>query len=209
MVPNGIDVAAIEALPAHADAADLIFVGRLIPHKHPEVFLQAAAWLSQRWREQGRPPPRLKVVGGGPLGDSLRAEVGRLGLAAQIVAWGEMPRHQDVVAHIKSSRLLVLPSTREGFGLVLVEAMAGGVPVLAARVPAVADTLGPTLADALFEPGDVEGLGRAMAAVLEDPVLHASRVQAGAARVRSAFGVRPFAERVLAVYERLRASAAR
>jgi glycosyltransferase involved in cell wall biosynthesis len=111
------------------------------------------------------------------------------------------------VAHIKSSRLLVLPSTREGFGLVLVEAMAAGVPVLAAQVPAVADTLGPTLADALFEPADVQGLGRAAAAVLEDAELHERRVQAGAQRVRAAFALRPFAERVVAVYKRLREEA--
>jgi phosphatidylinositol alpha-mannosyltransferase len=104
------------------------------------------------------------------------------------------------VAHIRSAAVLVLPSTREGFGLVLTEAMAVGTAVLAYDIPAVRETLGPTLATALVPAGDVAALADAAERLLDDPAARARQVAAGGERVRSAFDARDFVDRVLAVY---------
>jgi glycosyltransferase involved in cell wall biosynthesis len=197
---NGVDVPTLEATPAHPQACDLIFVGRLIPHKHPEDFLRAAALLQQQREGAGLPPLRLKLVGAGPLEPAARATAEALGLLPHLLHWGEIEHHAEVVSHIRSARVLVLPSTREGFGLVLTEAMAVGTAVLAYDIPAVRETLGPTLTDALVPAGDVAALSKAMHRLLAQPAHHAAQVAAGHARVRTSFDARDFVGRVLAVY---------
>ena len=199
---NGVDVPALVACPRDAHACDIVFVGRLIPHKHPEDFLAAAARVSARRQAQGRPRLRLKLIGGGPLEDSVRQRAGELGLLDDLLCWGEVPRHEEVVGHIQSAQVLVLPSTREGFGLVLAEAMACGTAVLAYDIAAVRETVGPALGEALVPAGDVGALADGIERLLDEPERRAAQVTAGRARVSECFDVRDFAARVLAVYTR-------
>lgn len=198
---NGVDVARLAATPPDARPCDLVFAGRLVPHKHPEHVLQAAAQVQARRLARGQPGLRIKLVGGGPLRDSLQEAIRTTGLADAVVWQGEEERHAAVVGHIRSARVLVLPSTREGFGLVLTEAMACGTAVLAYDIPPVRETLGPTLHDALVPSGNVEALAAAIERLLDDDQHHAAQVAAGRARVAAAFDLRDFAGRVLAAYE--------
>lgn len=199
---NGVDVQALAACTPHPQACDIVFVGRLIPHKHPADFLEAAAAVNTRRHSQGRPRLRLKLIGAGPLDEAARQRARELGLLGDLLCWGEVPRHEDVVGHIQSAQVLVLPSTREGFGLVLAEAMACGTAVLAYDIAAVRETLGPALAGALVPAGDVIALGKAIESLLDEPERRAAQVAAGRARVGEYFDVRDFADRVLAVYTR-------
>ena len=208
VVPNAIDIDRIEAVPAHPLPADLVFIGRLVPHKHPEVFLRAAAAVSARRQASGQPPLRLKLVGGGPLAAQVAAEVDALGLRGALVHLGEVAQHDEVIAHLKSARLLLLPSTREGFGLVLAEAMAAGTAVLAWRLPAVEETLGEALVDCALEPDEQQALVQAIERVLDDETLRQQRVAIGRARARSHFGAAAFAQGVLEVYRRAIATGA-
>lgn len=202
VVPNAIDVERIAAVPAHEHKADLVFVGRLIPHKHPEAFLHAAAMVDARRRAAGKVPLRLRIIGGGPLLDTTRALAGQLGLGAQMLHLGEVAAHDDVIAQIKASTVLVLPSTREGFGLVLAEAMACRTAVLAWSLPPVAETLGPELIDALVAPHNVQALAAAIEQLLDDESLRARRVQAGWQRAQAQFSAAAFVQGVLDVYRR-------
>lgn len=207
---NGVDTQALAACAAHPQACDIVFVGRLVPHKHPDDFLEAAAMVSARRQQHGRARLRLKLVGAGPLDASARRRALALGVQQDCLWWGEVDRHADVVGHVRSAQLLVLPSTREGFGLVLAEAMACGTAVLAYDIPAVRETLGLTLHEALVPPGDVPALAAAIEALLDDPVRRAALVSAGHERVRGSFDVGDFASRVLKVYEKaLQARASR
>ena len=158
--------------------------------------------MSARRVSQGRPRLRLKLVGGGPLEAVARQRAIELGLWGDLLCWGEIDRHVDVVGHIQSAQILVLPSTREGFGLVLAEAMACGTAVLAYDIAAVRETMGPTLSDALVPAGDVGALAVAIARLLDDPAHSSAQIAAGRSRVTHAFDVRDFAMRVLTVYER-------
>jgi len=109
--------------PAPRKVVDCIFVGRLLPHKHVDVLLQALATL---------PQATGLIVGNGPEKQRLMALADHLGLGDR-VRFETADGHQAVQASLRSSRLLVSPSTREGFGVAVLEAHACGVPALVVR----------------------------------------------------------------------------
>jgi glycosyltransferase involved in cell wall biosynthesis len=200
VVANGIDTEAIAGAPAAAAQAELIFVGRLVPHKHPEDVLELLAMLNQRRRAAGQVELRLKIIGAGPLAPALQARAAALGLAPQLSFLGELAGHAEVWSQLRAARVLVLPSTREGFGLVLAEALAAGAAVAAYDIEALHETLGPELLDCLAPPGDVAALANRVQALLDDERRLARVVAAGQQRVRALFGSERFAQGALAVY---------
>ncbi len=200
VVANGIDTEAIASAPAAADQAELIFVGRLVPHKHPEDVLEVLALLTRRRRAAGQAELRLKVVGAGPLAPGLQARAAALGLAPQLSWLGELASHAEVWSQLRAAHVLVLPSTREGFGLVLAEALAAGAAVAAYDIEALHETLGPELLDCLAPPGDVAALADRVQGLLDDERRFARVVATGQQRVRALFGSERFARGTLAVY---------
>lgn len=204
VVHNAIDLEHIAGV-ARSEASgqvDLIFVGRLIPHKHPEVVLQVMAQITAHRHAIGRPAPTALIVGGGPLAASLTRTAQELGLAQSCRLVGEVGSHDEVIAHLKSARVLLLPSTREGFGLVLAEAMACGVATVAWRLPPLQETLGEGLQHCLVSPGDVQELVRAIERLLDDQGLWQQTVVRGHQRVQTAFDGTSFVPRVLQVYQK-------
>jgi glycosyltransferase involved in cell wall biosynthesis len=201
VVPNGIDFKAIDAVTPHFSPTDLIFVGRMVPHKHPEAFLELAGLLSAARRELGLAPLKLRMIGGGPLAAASAAQAKAFGVGDELEWLGEVESHADVVAHIKAARVLVLPSTREGFGLVLAEAMACGTAFAAYGIEPVAETVGPELADCLAVPADVGHLARVVALLTEDDDARARRIALGHVRVRETFGAEHFARATVGVYQ--------
>lgn len=117
-------------------------------------------------RIQQQVPSRLILIGDGP--DRGRAdEIAREeGLGDRVVFLGK----QDSVAELLScADLFVLPSSHESFGLVALEAMACGVPVVATRVGGVPEVVPDGIAGALAEVGDVDAMAEAGVALLSDP----------------------------------------
>jgi len=113
---------------------------------------------------------------------------------------GNLPNHVAVIGRMKSARVLVLPSTREGFGLVLAEAMACGTPCVAYDVPAVREVLSDGAAGVLVAPRDVEGLAMAIDHLLDDAAERERLIAAGRRQVAEHFAADRFAEGMLAVY---------
>jgi glycosyltransferase involved in cell wall biosynthesis len=130
LVPNGADLARIAAVPASAERTDLIYVGRLHAHKQVHLLIEALP----RLREI-RPAATLLVIGTGPERGALEALAQRLGVRASVRFVGQLASADDVYAHLKASRVMVLPSKREGFGTVVVEAWACGIPVVVCDEP--------------------------------------------------------------------------
>jgi glycosyltransferase involved in cell wall biosynthesis len=122
---NGIDPWEIIDAPVESPGTDLLFVGRLLDHKGVDVLIDAVAELSRRGN-----PLSLTIVGKGPQDTELRNRAAAHKLPAQITFTGELPTHAEVIGRMKSARLMVLPTRREGFGLAAVEAMACGTPVI-------------------------------------------------------------------------------
>jgi glycosyltransferase involved in cell wall biosynthesis len=130
VVPNGVDMNVIGAAAPASARFDLIYVGRLLQHKRVADLLHAVGRL-------GREGDSLTcaIVGVGPERDRLEALAADLGIASRVRFYGSLEEHTDVYGLIKSSGVFVLPSVREGFGLVVVEALACGVPVITTDHP--------------------------------------------------------------------------
>ena len=104
---------------------DCIFIGRLLAHKHVDVFLRALALA---------PGVTGLIVGSGPEKIRLMELAGELGLSDR-VHFESPETHEAVLDRLRSARLLVFPSTREGFGVAVLEANACGVPALVVQHP--------------------------------------------------------------------------
>jgi glycosyltransferase involved in cell wall biosynthesis len=137
-LPCGIDLARIDAAIAHhgremAEAGPpLLYVGRLVPEKRIDLLLEAVARLGPDARGAGRV---LRIVGDGP--DRLRLEgvVSELGIAGLVEFAGRLPSGDAVFAAMVEARIAVQPSSREGFGLFPLEAMAARLPVIYCTSP--------------------------------------------------------------------------
>lgn len=124
-VQLGVDLAHIYTVAPAATPNDVIFVGRLLAHKNADALIKAIAIIKTT-----KPDIRCLIVGGGPERTALETLVVQLGVQANVEFTGEVATHSEVYALMKASKMLVLPSVREGFGLVAVEANAAGIPVI-------------------------------------------------------------------------------
>jgi glycosyltransferase involved in cell wall biosynthesis len=130
LVPNGIDVASINSTPPAELSSDFIFVGRLIPEKGVDFLLRSLALLKGEF-----PDFRAIIIGDGPLRGELEELSRRLGLGNNVVFTGFLGKHSEVISLMKSSRVFAFPSRREGFGMVVLEAMASGLPIVTVSHP--------------------------------------------------------------------------
>lgn len=110
-------------LVAPAAACEVLFVGRLIQSKGVALLLEALAELKSKC-----PKIRCRIIGDGPERERLEALSRNLGLDDRVEFCGFVEDHAAVIAAMKSCRVFALPSTREGFGIVVAEAAACGVP---------------------------------------------------------------------------------
>jgi len=132
VVPSGIPVADIRACAAEAvpgSGPPLVYAGRLLREKRVDLLLAAVARLAPRWVTTGT-GPLLGVFGDGPDRRRLTDLASRLGLGEAVVFYGSLPTSRDVWRRLGASLLAVQPSSREGFGLFPLEAMAAGLPVV-------------------------------------------------------------------------------
>jgi glycosyltransferase involved in cell wall biosynthesis len=131
VIPVGIPAARIREA-ALAGAAEpgppLVYAGRLLREKRVDLLLEAVARLAPRL--QHWPGPLLAVIGDGPDRERLAALAGQLKLQTAVTFHGHLPTNVDVWRTIGASRIAVQPSSREGFGLFPLEAMAAGLPVV-------------------------------------------------------------------------------
>lgn len=125
VIPGGVDLQTIAQAPTASEAFDLIYVGRLLAHKRVHLAIEALAELRST-----HPTATLAIVGDGPERERLRELVSRLGLELAVRFYGKLPTAEQVYAQLKSSRVLVAPSEREGFGISVVEAWGCGAPAV-------------------------------------------------------------------------------
>lgn len=167
------DPGRVEVIPMGADlqdqfvpdgsprsAAEILFVGRLVEGKGVDILLRAlpAVLASQ-------PDAMLTLVGGGPERVRLASLAQQLGIELRVIFEGPVA-HASLAAFFRRAALLALPSREEGFGLVLVEALGCGCPIVASDLPAIRNLLQDGQAGRLFRIGDVDALSQALTELL-------------------------------------------
>ena len=156
----------------------VLFVGRLVPQKNLDLWLEVAHRVRAR-----RPDARFEIVGDGPLRGALEERVAVLGLAGVVSFPGAIP-YQELAARYRAAALLLLTSHYEGFGRVAVEAGRFGLPVVATRVTGLEDIVEPGVTGELCAPGDADGLATSVTSLLDDEATRRRYGQAAAQRVR-------------------------
>lgn len=194
VIDNGVPVAPVGREPApEGSPFRLLFLGNLLERKGIADLLEALA----------RPEAlaadiRLTVAGGGPV-DKYREMAARLGIAERVgfTGWVDQATARQLLAR---SDALALPSYDEGLPLVILEAMATGVPVICTPVGAIPEVF-EDHRDALFvHPGDRVGLAAKVLELIDDPQLQARLSAEGLAAYRRRFTMDVFARRISNIY---------
>lgn len=128
LVANGIDYPTIAAAPKGKVASDVLFAGRLVRHKRVDLLLDAVAILLKTY-----PKIRVVIVGDGPELHRVKRQVTRLHLEKHVTVTGRLEHASDVYTYMKASKVFVSPSTREGFGITILEAYACGLRPVTVR----------------------------------------------------------------------------
>jgi len=181
-------------------AFHIVHVGRLDSNKAPERLLRAL-----RLGGTQLDPVRVSFVGSGSARESLEREAAEMGLAGlspepwakriQFVGWTP-----DVVDYFASADLSVLFSRGEGLPLVIVEAMAAGVPVLAADIPGTREVITPGVNGILADAENTARITENLIRVRHDTALRERLAQAGKQRAAD-FDIDRFVHEVEALYE--------
>jgi glycosyltransferase involved in cell wall biosynthesis len=206
VVHDGVDLARPMSPPGGGQLASLgirpgvtlvVMVAALVGHKDPLTFVRAVAAA----RASGAAFQAL-LVGDGLLGDQVRAESARLGLAGTLVVAGWQ---EDADALIAACDLFVLSSSEEGQGSVLLDAMQCGKSVAATRAGGIPEVVADGETGLLVPPRNPEALGAAIARLVAEPALRERMGAAGRERVRE-FSIERTAARTLEVYWRVLSS---
>jgi glycosyltransferase involved in cell wall biosynthesis len=184
-VPSGVPTEALRrAAPPRADARahfaiapdDFVVVGlgRLVPVKGFDLLVAAMPALLAEV-----PRTRVMIVGDGPQRGECEARIAELGLGDHV---GLVGAAADVPRYLAAADVLAAPSRNEGMGRALVEAMALGVPVVAAAVGGIPDVVVDGECGRLVQPDDSAALAQALAALGRDPALRRKLGDAAARR---------------------------
>jgi glycosyltransferase involved in cell wall biosynthesis len=158
----------------------ILSVARQYPRKDTATLLRAMP--SVLARHSGT---RLRVIGGGPEIPRLRGLVRDLRLGASVALEGAVESDAQVREAFFDADVFCLPSLQEGFGIVFVEAMAAGLPIVAARAGAVPEVVEDEVTGLLVPPGDPPALGAALIRLLDDADLRRRQGDEGTRRAES------------------------
>lgn len=194
IVPNAVRVHAAVAQPGPGEPVHVVFLGDVRAGKG--VFTLLESWA----KAAAGHPARLTIAGGGEL-DKARALAADLGIAdsVDIAGWVDPA---DVPALMRSAQVLALPSLAEGQPIVVLDAMANGMCVVASSVGGIPDLVDPTCG-VLVPPGDTEALTAALTRVLADGAGRAAIGAAALARARRDFDVEVTWRRLDRIYREL------
>ena len=145
-------------------------------------------------------PARLLLLGDGPLREATLAELQALGLGDRVAAPGLI---EDLAPLLPLGDLLLLPSRHESFGLVALEAMSCGVPVIATDRGGTAEFIADGSNGFLRDPDDIDGMTEAALRLLSDPDLHRHVAEEARRDAVASFGERCVLRQYLDLYDRL------
>jgi len=165
IMSGGVDIKEIMNIQPSHEKYDMLFAGRLIKEKNVDVLLKTVDKI-----RKSMPSVRCHIIGEGPEKERLDALAAQLQLRENVSFSGFLDYH-EVISRIKSSRVLVVPSGREGFGIVVIEAFACAVPVITVKTErnAASELVDGTGFAVNLDP---EELSEAILTLIMDPGMH-------------------------------------
>jgi glycosyltransferase involved in cell wall biosynthesis len=164
VAPNGIDLDAVRAAKAVGEQTDIVVVGRLIGHKRVDMLLDAIALL-----HASGCPVTCRVIGDGPDREALYSRAQALNVGSAVEFLHDVRDYGELYGLMKSSRLFVFPSAREGFGIAVLEAIACDLPVVTTAAPDnLARHLVAESGQGIVAEDSISGLAAAIRTVLDD-----------------------------------------
>lgn len=158
VIPNGVDIDRIRSAIAGVGGrvpGRIVCAGRMVPVKGQHLLIEA---LPEALRQH--PHLHVRLVGAGPMEESLRRRVAELGLTDNVSFLGWLP-HDEVLREMAAAELAVVPSSQEGFGLVVAEALVCGAPLLVSDIPVFGEVLeGAGGQNLFFAAGDAQDLAK-------------------------------------------------
>lgn len=165
----GTDLTTQFVLPLVPDVRrrnEIVFVGRLVENKGLRFLLEAFANLAQRHTH-----PVLTIIGDGPLRYELTERARRLEIGHRVRFIGAL-QHSQLPVHYQRATIAAFPfAEQQGFGLVAVEAMGCGCPIIASDVPAIREIVTSEVSGLLVPPKDAIALAAGIERLLMDPAL--------------------------------------
>ncbi|MCC7418406.1 MAG: glycosyltransferase family 4 protein [Acidobacteria bacterium] len=217
-IPNGVDTARFVPAPAAVRAASrarlglpsglpiVAFIGFWSAEKGPDVLFRA--WLAAR--EAAGADSALLYVGSTDEAHAevdrsrvrhVRARIGQLGLADRVIF---VERTSDVASYLQASDLFAMPSSREGLSNALLEAMACGLPCIAAAIPGVTDSVIEDGASGfIVPPGDERALASVLTMLLRDRGMMEEVGRRARQTILERYAIDAVADRYLALYGEL------
>jgi glycosyltransferase involved in cell wall biosynthesis len=198
VIRNGTEHAIAERpklLDGGRAARRLLFVGRLSVQKNIPLMLDAIAVYVRKYGDN----VRLMIVGEGEAKAAVRSQIDRLGLGDIVSLRGPL-RGAAVQSAYEESDLLLLTSTNESFGLVLIEAMTKGLPIVSVNIPAVRNVVSSGVNGLLAEPIPA-AVADAIHTLLTDGALYSAVSRNNLAKSRD-YDWEVIAEEIASVYDR-------
>jgi phosphatidylinositol alpha-mannosyltransferase len=200
VIPNGVDVERFqhaEPFPElRGQAVNLLFVGRLEERKGFSILLRAFAQLRRRMSSI-----RLVVVGAYEASEAAQHEAQLASAGVSDVLFAGYATPARLPRYYASSDVVCAPSLgSESFGMVLLEAMAAGKPIIASRIPGYRDVVDDGVEGLLAEPGDVDALVRALETVIGNRELREELGRRGSIKAEQ-YSWRLVGDRVASMYE--------
>ena len=205
IIPNGVDTSAFRNLPKEEakkrmgfdPAPSFLYVGRLVSKKGLFTLLLAFRSVKKEIRDA-----RLRIAGKGKLKPVLKSMTKAMGIGESVEFLGYVPDNK-MNALFSSADIFVLPSSfGESFGIVLLEAMASGTPVIGTQVGGIEEILADGRYGVLVPPSEPEKLSEAMVQLVNDEERRRILSKRGLKRARNEFDWRIVAKKVIAAYEK-------
>lgn len=204
VIPNGIDlkkwapkkrnILRIKRELGLPDNAFLIgTAGRFVPFKGHSVLIDAMASIVERYEHA-----YLVLLGEGPLRRELEIQVERLGLSSRVRFAGFVDYPEE---YISAFNVFVLPSLNEPFGIVVLEALAVGCPVVTTSAGGVVDIIEDGVSGRLVPPGDDNKLAEAIGELIDNDSLREEIIANGTRLVNERYSIDLMAKRTIDVYE--------
>ncbi len=189
VIHNGLASSDFDPVEPAADATDILFIGELRDLKGVDVLLRALA------DPTGARPLTATIVGAGPDQDQLQQLSRDLGLSQRVTFTGAMAATDA----FRLGRIMVVPSLKESFPYVVLEAAAAGIPLIATSVGGIPEIVAGTDTE-LIAAGSIEALAAAIGSTVADPVAAQRRAAKLRSNVEAKFTVTAMTASVLAFY---------